>query len=80
MVSKENARTLWLWKGDAELAEVKSDIHKLKLNMQRYANRLASGKGDTRREANRLHILSGALVEKMRQLETVLSVKEMAEL
>lgn len=80
MVSKENAKTLWLWKGDVELAETKAEINKLKLNIKRYANRLASGKGDTRREANRLHILSGELARKMSYLQTVLGVKEIAGL
>lgn len=79
-LSKKNAQILWDWKGDKEWVEAKARIKKLKRNIQRLGNRLASNKGNTLKHAQAINILSGELTVTMQYLKDIRGVRELADL
>jgi len=79
-LSKTDAQTLWGWKGTEEWSETKADIKKLKRNIQRLGNRLASNKGNALMLAEAIYVLSRELTIQMKYLRDIRGVRELADL
>lgn len=79
-LTKEKAEILWDWKGTEEWSETKAQIKKLKRNIQRLGNRLASNKGNTLKLAEAINILSGELTIQMKYLRDIRGIRELADL
>ena len=79
-LSQKDAKILWDWKGDYELAQFKQEIKDAKKKIQKLGNRLASPKGITKKQLEAINVLTGDLIVKIRYLEKIYSIKEIAEL
>ena len=66
---------------NAALAKLtKADIKKLKRNIQRLGNRLASNKGNALMLAEAIYVLSRELTIQMKYLRDIRGVRELADL
>lgn len=79
-VSKDNARALWDWRGDEELAETKQKINASKLVIQKIANQMVSKKGHTLKQLERINLISGQLIINIRYLKEIHSIRDIADL
>jgi len=80
MMNKQNAKALWEWKGDEEFSETKERIFNAKKTIQKLANKCQSGKGDTLQQLEAINILSGDLIQQVRYLKDIHSIKDIATL
>jgi hypothetical protein len=79
-ISNENAKALWEWKGDEEFSETRERIFSAKKTIQKLANKCQSGKGDTLKQLEAINILSGDLIQQVRYLKDIHSIKDIATL
>jgi hypothetical protein len=79
-MNKQNAKALWEWKGDEEFSETKERIFNAKKTIQKLANKCQSGKGDTLQQLEAINILSGDLIQQVRYLKDIHSIKDIATL
>jgi hypothetical protein len=77
-LSSDNARTLWEWKGQKEFDEVKQAIIADRKQVQKWANRAASGKLSIS-DLKRLQLSLLCLIDNEEHFARVKQVKRKAE-